>query len=988
MASYDSTPPFPSPTGKSFQNIIDDLEQYIVLNTEGKVTAPIVQNIFKNILYTIPLSGTTNFNISSVSNNEILKYESGKWTNSSDFYTISEANSKFVYTSGDTINGNLTVNGNLDVIGTIDLTGSTTFDDIDTNTLNLASGETIWSIQNFTGITNSSKTILTEQAISNLLSAQNELGELTNVDLNSVQIGDSLYYSGGSWKNIPVYNTGQTYTRSEIEFLASVSGLTDSIIINPTSGYTQSGWGYPYENYKANDALMYKDGYWKNILTWSADDIINITQDLRNLEDITDDVINNIQSDNFFVNRRGITDYPNSDSIGDLFLVNDGDSGMTWQSKIIWASNIKTTNILLDELNSYWKLDNNLYDSEGKKDLITGSTNWFVSGKINQASSGGTLYGNYTNGVVSSYSVSFWLSSGVTNPVFYILSGDTMYNELYFDGSTLKFDYNETGTTLKTIDTSTIPATGFTHYVVSYDKTTTILNIYENNSNIYSSNLIDMEVVSYKDYSIIFNSGNTIDEIGFWLRDLQNEEVILLYNSNNGYSYENFKLNDISSNYLTNAKIEFSGSTGGAGDMVFSLNLDGTTEKEIVRYTENESLLIGNKNSLNGDYVSIVGGRNNEIDNSDYSFIGGGNNNNITGSTRSFIGGGSNNIISNITQYSFIGGGFTNKIIDDSFISVISGGWDNEINNSDVGFIGGGKNNYITYSEYSFIGGGETNSIESNAYYSFIGGGYDNYIWKSPYCFIGGGQQNNIKRPLIGLNWNSFIGAGRLNKSYSNYSFIGAGYKNEINDYSNYSFIGGGYNNEIDNSTYAAITSGEGLQLTGNSHATAVGKFNYSGRTSGDDVLFVVGNGTSNTSRSDAMVVTSGDSSIYVNNKLHVNNDVEISGNIDVPNVSKLIKNEEIYNDGDYKVYIVKTEYNNGLIIINIQITALTAPSTKTLSGVIDLEDRPSDNINNVFGGDITNGLNSFFINVTNGDIDITINNTQSVNNTITWFIT
>lgn len=288
---------------------------------------------------------------------------------------------------------------------------------------------------------------------------------------------------------------------------------------------------------------------------------------------------------------------------------------------------------------------------------------------------------------------------------------------------------------------------------------------------------------------------------------------------------------------ITHMGINFSGVTQGAGDMVVYLNLDGigNDPQEIVRFTKDENFIFGNTNIIDSSTLSSInGGQNNEIsDNSFYSFIGGGELNELK-TSRSFIGAGKSNELR--SSYSFIGAGIDNNLIT---------------------------------SENSFIGSGELNLIDNFSRWCLIGGGKLNLInYYSDYSFIGGGESNKIYD-------NNLIGFG----NGSTHSFIGSGSGNTIFD-SKYSFIGAGLGNNISGSTHAAITSGEGLQLTGNSHATAIGKFNYSGRTAGDDVLFVIGNGTSNSNRSDALVVTSGNSSVYINNKLYVNNDVEVNDNI------------------------------------------------------------------------------------------------------------
>jgi hypothetical protein len=315
--SYPDIDPKPVDSGKTFIEYIGDLEEYIVLNTEGKVTAPILQNLYKNLMYTIPLSGATNFNINALTENDILSYRSGKWENSDNL-----------------IISGITSNADVDLEYKLNVSGITTLEDnVNINSgLNLNSTETIYYVQGVTGITNSTQTLLTEEAIANYIVSNDELSELNDVDLNSSVSGEALIYDGSFWVNIPVYNTGQTYDKSEIDFLASVSGLTDTTIINPTSGYTDGSWGYPYNNYKANDTIFYSGGTWVNDIAFTAQQVVDITMDLTNLSGVTD----GLQAESLYVNKKGLTDYPNSDGIGDFILITDGDSGMTWQPSIKW----------------------------------------------------------------------------------------------------------------------------------------------------------------------------------------------------------------------------------------------------------------------------------------------------------------------------------------------------------------------------------------------------------------------------------------------------------------------------------------------------------------------------------------------------------------------------------------------------------------------------------------------------------------------------
>ena len=164
---------------------------------------------------------------------------------------------------------------------------------------------------------------------------------------------------------------------------------------------------------------------------------------------------------------------------------------------------------------------------------------------------------------------------------------------------------------------------------------------------------------------------------------------------------------------------------------------------------------------------------------------------NGTVEANTFIGGKAHHIDEG-ADYCFIGGGLTNRI---------------ENSYSDYSGIASGMNNVIgpNYSSpYSFIGGGRTNIVDND--YSVIAGGRLNYI-KRLYSFIGGGMNNRA------IDDRSVIcgGADNLANEYSEYSFIGGGYRNLIRSYNpsdKYNTIVGGYINSISNSYHAFIGGG------------------------------------------------------------------------------------------------------------------------------------------------------------------------------------
>ncbi len=158
-------------------------------------------------------------------------------------------------------------------------------------------------------------------------------------------------------------------------------------------------------------------------------------------------------------------------------------------------------------------------------------------------------------------------------------------------------------------------------------------------------------------------------------------------------------------------------------------------------------------------------------------------------------------------EYCFIGGGQTNSI---------------ENSYSDYSGIASGLNNIIgsmNSSPYSFIGGGRTNIVDND--YSVIAGGRLNYISRL-YSFIGGGRNNRA------MDDSSVICGGRDNlaNEYSEYSFIGGGYRNLIRSYNpsdSYNSIGGGFINSISNSYDGFIGGGSWNNISYGPFSTIAG---------------------------------------------------------------------------------------------------------------------------------------------------------------------
>ncbi len=231
---------------------------------------------------------------------------------------------------------------------------------------------------------------------------------------------------------------------------------------------------------------------------------------------------------------------------------------------------------------------------------------------------------------------------------------------------------------------------------------------------------------------------------------------------------------------------------------------------------------------IGGTFNTIAGGADNFIDTlASYNFIGGGDSNIVFyTSTYNAIAGGAFNIIDSSTGYSLIGAGEDNFIDNNSDWSVIAGGRNNEIRQGAVqsnisggeqniledhaqnSVISGGIQNYVD-GHASVVGGGNRDSIFGDK--STIGGGNWNYI-NGDHSFIGGGDTNIV------LNSYAAITGGSSNQIQSDHGFIGGGGDNQIlNESSSYSTIAGGSNNAVGDATnatdYAAITGGSGNEV-------------------------------------------------------------------------------------------------------------------------------------------------------------------------------
>ena len=183
-------------------------------------------------------------------------------------------------------------------------------------------------------------------------------------------------------------------------------------------------------------------------------------------------------------------------------------------------------------------------------------------------------------------------------------------------------------------------------------------------------------------------------------------------------------------------------------------------------------------------------------------------------------------------------------------------------------FIGNGYGNSVQ-SNLSSIVGGQYNAIYDGESFSVIGGGYNNSI-QTWYDDTVSGNTNFYNAPY------QFLGGGKDNSSRSDYGVLVGGYNN-IN-LGKYSVISGGASNKTVGQ-YSVITGGNNNTVLGeNSYAhgylniaegnnqTVLGRANIPDSTS----LLIVGNGTSNNNRSNALTLNqNGSLTIAMDLNLH-----------------------------------------------------------------------------------------------------------------------
>jgi hypothetical protein len=220
---------------------------------------------------------------------------------------------------------------------------------------------------------------------------------------------------------------------------------------------------------------------------------------------------------------------------------------------------------LLDNLVSYWKLDEssgNASDSVGSNTLTNNNTVTYSSGKINNGAiiTGSTQSLSISDAsqtgldITGNFSISLWWKtpSTIASATFidkYNPGGGNNQRayRLYYDLGTAKFwfDVSSDGTSGDSYDFSYSPSTStWYHLVITWTASTKKGNWYVNGSALTEKTGTSVTSLFNSNATFIIGNGygnnspvNTIDEVGVWSRALSSTEVTALYNSGNGNQY-------------------------------------------------------------------------------------------------------------------------------------------------------------------------------------------------------------------------------------------------------------------------------------------------------------------------------------------------------------------------------------------------------------------------------------------------------------------
>ncbi len=375
--------------------------------------------------------------------------------------------------------------------------------------------------------------------------------------------------------------------------------------------------------------------------------------------------------------------------------------------------------------------------------------------------------------------------------------------------------------------------------------------------------------------------------------------------------------------------------SGGSNNYINSKNasIGGGAGNSIGVYSNNSTVGGGSNNEANGSGTTISGGMNNTIGANyqagSYSAIAGGRNNVVQGNTLwGFIGGGVDNDISGLASATIGGKGLQTSSFGAAVVGLYnnttSGTGGSHVATDPIFVVGNGTSLGARADAMVVLKNGNTdvngaftaNSLGVEGQFTLpttdgTSGqvlqtdGSGNVTWEdaggASYAGTGSGSFNaGFSSSVTGVR--SSIGGGQSNTITTYWSAISGGHTNTINAsganslataqnsiaggkqntitgaYTRDAFVGGGYKNEVSGRS-AATVGGWGLE-TSSLGATVVGTYNATiGGTPSSavdtDAMFIVGNGTDDLNRSDAMIVRKDGAAIFkdsvaVEGNLHV----------------------------------------------------------------------------------------------------------------------
>ena len=274
--------------------------------------------------------------------------------------------------------------------------------------------------------------------------------------------------------------------------------------------------------------------------------------------------------------------------------------------------------------------------------------------------------------------------------------------------------------------------------------------------------------------------------------------------------------------------------------------------------------------------------------------------------------------------------------------SAVLGGNNNKASGSNA-FIGGGVNNTASGTHSGVVGGNGNNA--SGSFWAFVGGGLDN-IASGIAAFAGGGEGNDA------IGESSFVGGGTFHAATGQRAAVIGGTDNVASGDNSLVVGGNGSTASGDNAFVAGSSSStasgrgafaSGVGLIAESYSEAVfGTYNVdpvtNSATSADpfDRLFVVGNGSSSGSRSDALVIRkSGNTGIRT-----------CFTNVDF-NIRAISTND----------FILNCELSNGDNVFGVSDTSAVFYNNPDASGFWTIWQHPDKNLNMVRNGNSVAGF-------------------------------